>query len=182
LRIARWHLENKMKFLKYVGIFLAVVVVSGSVAWWYFSRQIPHDVMLDVKAAMAARNTRNPLHSYLEARYGSLTNPANREKAFLGFFDVDHIKGMHFLASHMPPERRLANAKAMAKWIADYRETMTDTEKQDLREILSSPEGVASIRKATSQYLKQDVRYRAANADAITELMTTLSTIQALPQ
>jgi hypothetical protein len=52
-------------------------------------------MMKDVRAGIAARHIADPdarLAKYLEGRYGSMGDPANRRKVFLDFFDVEHIK------------------------------------------------------------------------------------------
>jgi hypothetical protein len=171
--------QRNMKRFKYIGIALLILTLICGGAWLTLRHKLPpKEVMKDVKAAIAARHAPDPLQRYLENRYGPMSNPTNREAAFLGFFDVEHIKGLNFIVTHMPPERRGSNVTAMAQWIVNYRETMTDQEKRDLRKTLTSPEGVAAIRQATAQYLKQDVHYRAANAVVISELMTTLTTLQ----
>lgn len=168
--------------LKVIAWVVAVVFAFTAVAGWLALRWIrngpPKEAMRDIKAAIAARHAPKQVERYLEERYGSMTNAANREAAFLDFFNVDHIKALDFLVKHMPPERRQSNIDAMADWVSQYRTTMTDQEKEDLRTQLTSPEGVSKIRQATSQYLQQDVHYRAANAVVIAELMTTLTTLQ----
>ena len=74
-------------------------------------------MMKDVRAGIAARHIADPdarLAKYLEGRYGSMDDPANRRKVFLDFFDVEHIKALQLLVRHSPeehpqpaPERRL---------------------------------------------------------------------------
>jgi hypothetical protein len=172
--------DNLMsKRTKRIGIALLIVVIAAGIGWTQLRRHLPpKEVMKDVRAAIAARHAPDPLKRYLEERYGPMNIASNRESAFLGFFDVDHIKGMNFIVAHMPPERRASNVTAMAAWIVNYRDTMTAQEKQDLRQSLNSPEGIGTIRHATAQYLRQDVHYRAANAVVITELMTTITALQ----
>jgi hypothetical protein len=170
---------KRMKRTRRIALALLILAAALGIAWSQFRHKLPpRAVMKDVKAAIAARHAPNPFQRYMEERYGSMNNATNRENAFLGFFDTDHIKGLNFIVTHMPPERRGSNVAAMATWIVNYRETMTDQEKRDLRQSLTSPEGEAAIRRATAQYLNQDINYRAANAAVITELLTTLTAIQ----
>ncbi len=180
--MAEEHQKKRKSRLKIFGWICAmgfvVFVVAGLVVLNRLHNYPPKEAMLDIKAGLAVRHGPRQVERFLEARYGSMTNAANREKAFLDFFNVDHIKGLNFLVSHMPAERRGSNITAMAEWVANYRETMTAEEKMYLGEQLNSPEGVAQVRKATSQYLQQDVRYRAANAMVISELLTTLTTLK----
>ena len=170
---------SRFRILKwFCAAFFALLLVSGALAYKWFHSHVPKEAMLDVRAALAARHSARPVDSYLEARYGSMKDPANREKVLLDFFNVDHIKGINFLVSRIPAERRNSNITDMAEWISNYRQSMTPDEKTDLRAALCSTQGVVVVRQATSQYLQQDVHYRAANAIVISELMTTLTSLQ----
>lgn len=56
---------------------------------------------LDIRAGLAAHAIQDPdarLLRYLEARYGSMDDPAHRQDAFLDFFNLDHIKGLQLLS------------------------------------------------------------------------------------
>ncbi len=146
-----------------------------------FRHYPPKEIMKDVRAGLAARNVREPkarIETFLEARYGPLTNAANRERAFLGFFDVDHINGLRFIVSHTPGDQKQANTQAMAEWIAQYRATMQPEERADLQRHLNSEAGRAMLQRATAQYQSQDVYFRAAQKQVITELMTTLAALR----
>lgn len=151
----------------------------GSALWIHqFRHYTPAEAVQDVQAALAARNAPKPLERFLELRYGTLTDPANRQKAFLDFFNVGHIKGLNYLVTRMPPARQQANIKATAVWIANYRQNMTPEEKQSLRNYLQTDAAHATLQQATSQYLSHDVRYRSASAPVIAELLTTLVEVQ----
>ena len=146
-----------------------------------FRHYAPKEVMKDVRAGLAARHIHDPqerIHVFLQARYGPLTEPANRERAFLDFFDVDHIKGLNFIVNHSPPEQKKANTQAMADWIAQYRKSMSPQEKSDLQARLDSAEGRAMLRRATAQYQSQDVYYRGNQQPVIAELMATLTALR----
>lgn len=172
--------KSRLKIIGWIcATVFVVIVAAGVVVLERLRNYPPKEAMLDIKAGLAARHAPKQLERFLEVRYGSMTNAANREKAFMDFFNVDHIKGLNFLVNHMPPERRNANITAMAEWISNYRETMTPEERSYLGAQLNSPEGVVKVRQATSQYLQQDVRYRAANAMVISELLTTLTSLKA---
>jgi len=157
-----------------------LVVIALGVTWWVrtFRSYTPVEVALDLQAAVAARNAPRPVERFLEIRYGSLTEPANRQKAFLDFFNVGHIEGLQILVSRAPESRRQTSIAAMAHWVADYRRTMTPEEKLALRERVNTDEGRAMLQDATAKYLSQDVRYRAATAPVIAELMATLAEVQ----
>lgn len=172
----KWSKLNILGWICATGIVL--LVAAGLVVMHRLRNYPPKEAMLDIKAGLAARHAPKQLERFLEVRYGSMTNAANREKAFMDFFNVDHVKGLNFLVSHMPAERRAPNITAMAEWVANFRENMTPEERSYLSAQLNSPEGVAKVRQATSQYLQQDVRYRAANAMVISELLTTLTSLK----
>jgi hypothetical protein len=121
---------------------------------------------------------RKLVEMFLEARYGSLDNPTNREKAFLDFFNSDNVKRLNLVVNNMPKEFQSVGINGMADWVSSYRTTMTPAEKNSLRAALATPEGAVKIRQATAAYLKQDVYYRAASARVIEELMATLDSIQ----
>lgn len=175
----------KRRFTKIIvataGI-LCLLVVAGAILWWHtFRRYTPKEVLSDVRAGIAARHVRDPnqrIEVFLQARYGPLTEATNRERAFLDFFDVNHIKGLNFIVSHTPAPMKAANTQAMADWIAHYRQTMSAEEKNDLQMRLNSDDGRAMLRQATRQYQSQDVYYRAAQQAVIRELMTTLAALR----
>ena len=159
---------------------MGLVLAALAVTWWVrrFPRYTPVEVVQDLQAAVAVRNDQQPVERFLELRYGPLSEPANRQKAFLDFFNVGHIEGLQIITSRMQEGQRQTNVAAMARWVANYRRTMSPEEKQELQVKLSSDEGRKMLRQATAQYLKQDVHYRNATAPVITELMTTLTAIQ----
>ena len=158
---------------------LAILLALGTAFWVRrFHRYTPVEVVQDLRAGVAARNAPQPVERFLELRYGALTEPANRRRAFLDFFNVGHIEGLQILTSHMQGAQRQTNIAAMAEWVADYRQTMSPEDKQILSAYLGSEAGRRTLQQAASQYLAQDVHYRAATAPVIAELMTTLAAIQ----
>ena len=152
----------------------------GGVALWshYFHHYTPIDVARDIRAGIMSEHAPRPVDRFLELRYGPLTEPVNRQRAFLDFFNAGHIEGLHVLTTHMQGDQQRTNVLAMAEWLADYRETMTPQEKQALSAYLASAQGHNLLQHAAAQYLHQDVRYRAATAPVITELMATLAGLQ----
>lgn len=158
----------------------AVLIAALGVTFWIrrFHRYTPIELVEDVRAGIASRHAAHPVEKFLELRYGPMTEAGNRQKAFLEFFNVGHIEGLHLLVSHMTPEEKKANISAMAQWLADYRGTLSSAEKEALNAYLRSDAGRATIQQATAQYLKQDVYYRAATAPVIAQMMTTLATVQ----
>jgi len=169
---------RKKKLLWTIGT--GLLIVSLSALFWVrrFHNYTPVEAVQDLKAAIASRNAPRPVENYLELRYGPLTEPANRQKAFLDFFNIGHIQGLQMIVNRMPAERREGSIAAMAHWVANYRRTMSPEEKQALRDYLYSGDGRATLEKATAQYLSQNVRYRAATAPVITELMMTLAELK----
>jgi hypothetical protein len=170
------------RILLWTGI-ASLILVGAAVALWFrtFRHYTPKEVMRDVRAGLAARHIQDPqarVEAFLEARYGPLTDPANRERAFLDFFNVDHIKGLNFIVSHTPANQKQANTQAMAQWIAGYRNTMSPEERTVLQAHLNTDAGRAMLRQATGQYQAQDVYYRGAQRAVINELMTTLAALR----
>ena len=170
------------RILLWAGVIGLVLAGAGAVLWvWTFRHYPPKEVMEDVRAGLAARNVPEPaarVGTFLEVRYGPLTNAANRERAFLGFFDVDHINGLRFIVAHTPAGQKQANTQAMADWIAHYRATMTPEERATLKDHLNSATGHAILQRATAQYQSQDVYFRADQKPVISELMTTLAALR----
>jgi hypothetical protein len=170
------------RILLWTGGIGVVLVVAGAVFWIRtFHHYPPKEIMKDVRAGLAARHIREPqarVETFLESRYGPLTDPANRETAFLGFFDVDHINGLTFIVSHTPAAQKQANTQAMADWIANYRATMSSEERAALQSHLNSASGQAMLQRATAQYQRQDVYFRANQKPVIAELMTTLAELR----
>jgi hypothetical protein len=107
-----------------------------------------------------------------------MSNIANRQKAFLDFFNIGHIKGLNILVSQTDPSQRQPNINAMAQWVADYRATLTPDERAALSAYLRSDAGHATLQQAAAQYLREDVHFRASTANVVQELMTTVSTVR----
>ena len=170
---------RRARILRWTGASAVLVAGLGGALWIHqFRHYTPAEAVQDVQAALAARGAPKPLEQFLELRYGTLSDPANRQKAFLDFFNVGHIKGLNFLVTRMAPARHQANIKATAEWIANYRQTLTPAEKQSLNNYLRTDAARATLQQATDQYLSQDVRYRSASAPVIAELLTTLVEVQ----
>ncbi len=172
-------LKRGIKILAWVAGVGLVAFALTAVFWVrHFHAYTPREALKDVRAGIAARHDPKPVEKFLELRYGSMTEPANREKAFLDFFNPGHIEGMHLLVKHMPPEKKPVHIAAMAQWIANYRTTMTPQEKASLQSILGTDAGRQTLKQATSQYLSHEASYRAATTKVIGELIATLAEIQ----
>lgn len=171
-----------LKTFLWAGVAMLILMAAGVSLWFGVIRHhVPKELMKDVRAGLAARHVREPnarIKTFLEARYGPMTEPTNRQNAFLGFFDVDHIKGFGLLVSHTPMKERQANTQAMAEWIANYRDSMTPAERTTLQTCLNSEAGRASLRQATAQYQSQDVYFRGAQKQVIAQLMITLGDLR----
>lgn len=161
-----------------LGVILVLAGVGTALWVRHFHSYTPVEVVLDLRAAVAARNAPKPVERFLELRYGPLTEQANRQKAFLDFFNVGHIEGLRVLVARAPEERRQKSINAMAEWVADYRRTMTPEEKQALNTYLATPAGQTLLQQATAKYLSHDVQYRSATAPVIAELMETLAAVK----
>jgi hypothetical protein len=160
----------------------AIMIVLGALAVTFWVRQFPRytpvEAVLDLQAAARVGPAPRPVERFLELRYGPMSNPANRQKAFLDFFNIGHIKGLDMLVSRMDPAHRQPNISAMAEWVANYRATLTPREKAALGAYLRSDVGHATLQQAAAQYLRQDVHFRASTGPVVRELMTTVATVQ----
>jgi hypothetical protein len=157
--------------------FLVAVVALGLT----MRRRIPAGMMQDIRAGIAARNIADPdarLAKYLEGRYGPMSDPANRHKVFVDFFNIDHIKALQLMVKHSPPSQRQASIDAMSRWVQNYRQSLTPAESAALKAQFQSPEGSAQLRQATAQYNSQDVQYRGQTAAVISQLLQTIATVQ----
>ena len=172
-------MKKKVKIILGVAGGTVVAVALVAVYWvHHFQKYTPAEVKADIRAALAARNSPRRVERFLEVRYGPLTDPANRQRAFLDFFNPGHIQGLHLIVSHTPEEMKQANNLAMAQWIADYRRTMTSEERTALGSYFVSDAGHARLQQATALYLRQDAHYRAATAPVIRELLATVAAVQ----
>ncbi len=151
-----------------------------AVVYWLhrFQHYTPAEVRADIRAAIGAKDSPKRVERFLELRYGPLTDPANRQRAFLDFFNPGHIEGLHLIVSHTPEHMKQENNLAMAAWVAEYRRTMTPQEKQALGTFFGSDAGRATLQRAAAQYLRQDAHYRASSAPVIRELMATVAAVQ----
>ncbi len=171
--------KGKIKKFLLLGTGGVALVALAVVVWvWRTYHYTPVEVVQDVRAAIAVRNEPNSVKRFMEVRYGPMTEPANRQKAFVDFFNVPHIEGLHLLVQRMPASRRASSINGMAQWVANYRSTMTPEEKASLRAYFNTDTGRTTLQQATAKYLSHDAYYRAATAPVITELMITMAEIQ----
>jgi hypothetical protein len=172
-------MTSRTRKLLWIGGGAFCIVALGGALWIRrFQNYTPAAAVQDLRAAAMARYAPRPVERFLELRYGPLTEPANRQKAFLDFFNVGHIEGLHLIVQRAPAERRQASITAMAQWIADYRRTLSAEEIESLRAYFRSNDGRSMLEHATAKYLSHDVYYRAATAPVIAELMATLAAVQ----
>jgi hypothetical protein len=170
-------------FWKITGVTLLVFVAAGAYVV-HRIRQLPPELMQDIRAGIAARDIADPnqrFEKFLESRYGSQNDPVNQRNAFLGFFDPDHIKAMQLLVKHSPKNQRQANIKAAANWVQQYRENLTPQQRADLAARILSPEGRATMQQATAVYNSQDVHYRDQSQAVISQLLTTIASLKSQP-
>lgn len=162
----------------------AALVLAGMIGWRWRHPGLPPGLMKDIRAGIAARGLADPdqrLLKYLEVRYGSMSDPTNRQNAFMDFFNVEHIQALQLLVKHSPEQHRQQNIDAMAKWVASYRGSMTPEERAALSACFQTAEGQAMLRRATAQYNAQDVRYRGNTAPVISQLLRTIQEAQQIP-
>ncbi len=168
-------------FWRVAGITIAVLAVVGAVVAYRIRQRLPPELMQDIRAGIAARNAPDAdarFQKYLEGRYGSQADPANQQKAFLDFFNVDHIRALQLMVKHSPESQRQANINASAKWVEQYRQSLSPQARADLSVRLQSPAGRAMLQKATAQYNSQDVQYRGQTAPVISQLLKTIGSLQ----
>lgn len=167
-----------------VGIILAVLVVAGATLFVVVRKRIPPQFSKDIRAGLAARHIQDPdarFQKYLETRYGTMSDPLNRQNAFLDYFNVDHIKALQLMVKHSPESQREGSIAAAARWVEGYRNSLTPQDRTALRARLQSREGVAMLRRARSQYNSQDVKYRGQTAPVISQLLQTIGSLQQNP-
>ena len=163
------------------GILVVVLLVLATAFVLNVRRHLPPGIMKDIRAGRTARNITDPdarLKQYLEARYGSMDVATNREKMFLDFFDLDHIKALQLLVKYSPEKHREENILAMSRWVEHYRESMTPDERSDLKQKITGTTGETMLKQATAQYNAQDVKYRGQTAPVISQLLQTIYTVQ----
>ena len=157
------------------------LIAAGSVLWTRtFHHYSPRELLKDVRAGLAARNIQPPkarVEAFLTARYGSLTEPANRQRAFLDLFNVDHTKALDFIAGHSPASQKQADTQAMAEWIAQYRKTMSAEERAALRTRINSQSGQSMLQQSTAHYMAQEESVRNAQKAVMMELTATLTSL-----
>ena len=169
--------RNK-KLLVVAGAAMGIVVLGAFLWKRHFHRYTPVEAVLDIQAAIRAKDAPHRVERFLEVRYGPLSQPENRRKAFLDFFNIGHIEGLYTIVGSMPGDKRSTDIAAMAGWVEHYRNSMSVDERVALRDFFQSNEGKSQLRDATAAYLSKDVKFRANTAEVIRELMTTIATVQ----
>jgi hypothetical protein len=174
--------NRKLKIiLQVAGVMAAVTMVAVLAGLYYVRTHIPKEIIPDIRAAISARGVADPdarFKKYMESRYGSMDDPANREHAFEDFFNRNHIVAMQLIVKHSPPDQRRANIRATANWLSNYRQNMSPQEKADLANYFQSDEGRAALQGATAQFMNQDAEYRSSTTPVINQLMTILSGVK----
>jgi hypothetical protein len=173
---------SKVRFFLWSALSAVLGLVLAAFVWVRILHHgPPRGLLKDIRAGIAARHIQDPdkrLLKYLDARYGPMSAAANRQRAFLDFFSVDHIKGLQLLVRYSPPAQRQANIDAMARWVAGYRVSLTPDERAALNARLQSAQGRAMLRRATAQYNAEDVQYRGATAPVISQLLRTIYEVE----
>jgi hypothetical protein len=163
---------------RWLALILMCLVLTGTYAIHRIRQRLPAEFMQDIRAGLEARKIKDPdlrFQKYLEVRYGPQSDMANREKVFLDFFNVEHIRAMRFLVQHSPVNMRQANIDATARWVERFRDALTPDQRADLSARLQAGGGQSLLVQATAQYNSQDVYYRFQTAAVISELLKTIA-------
>ena len=177
-----WHIKKRTTIILLVaGVVGVVLIGTGSVLWIRtFGHYSPRDVLKDVRAGLAAKDIPQPkarVEAFLTSRYGPLTDSANRQRAFLDLFNVDHTKALDLIAGHSPADQQKADTQAMAEWVAQYRKTMSKEERAALRACVNSETGKSMLKRSSAYYMAQEESVRNAQKPVMTELTTTLMSL-----
>lgn len=117
---------------------------------------------------------------WLAHQYGPQDVPANREKAFLSYLDPASFKEFRRYARLRTPDQYRTDMQTTARWIEQYRCSMTPEERADLRATLNSDSGRAMLHAATAEFQSMDVSFRGSVKPVVAELMITLADLQKL--
>jgi hypothetical protein len=169
--------KSAMPILLWVAAIAAVLTGAGRLYWLRTFDQYPlRELISDVRAGLATRGISEPearMTAFLAARYGPLTEAANRQRAFLAFYDVEHTKALDIIASRGSASQKQADTQALGHWIAQYRKTMSPEERAALRTYLKSEAGSALLQRSTTNFLAQPEPVRQAQRPIMVELTTT---------
>lgn len=145
------------------------------------NHSLPPGILKDIRAGMQAAHIKDPdqrIRTYMEARYGAMSDPAHRQDAFLDFFNIEHIQAIQMMVKHSPEEHRQENIDAMSRWVAEYRASLTSQDRIALKALLQTAEGQTMLKSATALYNSQDVRYRGSTAPVISQLLRTIHDVE----
>ena len=177
--------RSKIKVLAWLGGIVLLIAGLSILIWrHYFHQYTPLDAVKDLRAAsevVAAAEVgpvQNPVHRFMELRYGTMGEAANRERAFLDFFNPGHIEGFYLILGKEPQPWAKALVAETAQIVADYRQSMSSEEKAALTAYFKSDAGRTQVRIAMTYYESKDVRFRSVTSGVINELLTTLSAFQ----
>ena len=175
-------MKKRTKIIIVVTSALGMVLIAAGSALWVrtFHHYSPREFLKDVRAGLAARNIPQPkarVEAFLTTRYGPLTEPANRQRAFLDLFNVDHTKALDLIAGHGPANQQQADTQAMAEWIAQYRKTMLAEEWAALRARINSASGQSMLQRSTAHFMAQEESVRNAQKPVMMELTATLTSL-----
>jgi hypothetical protein len=168
----------KMKWLAWLGGGGLVLLLAGFLIWkHHFHDYTPLDALLDLRAAAHLGHSPDPVGEFLERRYGPQTDPANREKAFVDFFNAGHIEGLYLIVGNRSDPQTKKLVAKVAQTITDYRALMTPDEKADLGAYFRSDAGRAQVHEAKATFQSKDVRFRSVTTPVIKEILGTLADV-----
>jgi hypothetical protein len=169
------------KFWRFAGVALLILLAAGAFEFRRLRQRLPPDLLLDLRAGSVGYRLPDAdqrFQSYIEHRYGPQSDPANRKKAFLDFFNLDHIRSLRWLVKHTPQNMQQANIDACARWIGQFRDSLSPEQRADLAAQLQTPQGRLTLQQATAEYNSQDVQYRGQTTPVISQLLRTVASLQ----
>ena len=173
--------KSRRKFWRFVGIAFLILLAAGVFGFHRLRQRLPPDLILDLRAGaptVRLADADQRFQMYVENRYGPQSNPANREKAFLSFFDLDHIRSLRWLVKHTPQNMQQPNIDACARWIGQFRDSLSPEQRAGLAAQLQTPEGRRTLQQATAEYNSQDVQYRGQTTPVISQLLKTVASLE----
>lgn len=165
-----------IKIARIGGGAVLAIFITGLLIWrHHFHHYTPLDALKDLNAAAKIQHSTNKIQDFLALRYGPQSDPANRQKAIVDFFNAGHVEGLYLIVGNRTDPRARALIGDVARTIADYRRQMTPAEQASLGAYFNSDAGRSQVQEATGCFQSKDARFRSAAAPVVEELLKTLA-------